>query len=91
MKPMIVIAVATTFFIFGAIGGWLVSRHYADQACGLALLAQIESESSQQIASYARMQEIVATGDNARLSEYLARQIEMARLAARSSTAAMEK
>ncbi len=91
MKPTMVMAVATAVFILGAVGGWFVSRHYADQACGLALLAHIESESAQQIAGYAKMQEILATGDNARLSEYLARQSEMARLAACSSTAAMQK
>jgi hypothetical protein len=91
MKPTMVMAVATAVLILGAVSGWFASRHYADQACGLALLAQIESESAQQIAGYGKMQEILATGDHARLSEYLVRQIEMARLAARSSTAAMQK
>lgn len=91
MKLAVMMLVAMAVFIFGAIGGWFVSRHYADESCGLALLAQIESDSSQQIARYEKIREILATGDNERLSKYLENQIEMATVALKSSVAAAKK
>lgn len=91
MKLSVGGAAVLAAFAIGALGGSLVSGYYADQRCGSQLLAQINSDSARQIAHYEKIKEILATGDSARLFLYLDNQIEMAKLALRSSAVAMQK
>jgi hypothetical protein len=91
MKFTVAIPIVLIVFVVGASGGWFMSRHFSDQRYGAELLKQINSDAAQQIAHYEKIQEILATGDTARLSQHLENQIEMARLVLESSEAAAKK
>jgi hypothetical protein len=82
-----IVAIALGAFALGIVGGGLGATRYSQQRFGHELLRYVHRDSAQQIANYEKVKELIATGDEQRVTRFIDDQIELARLSMRAANA----